>query len=119
MKNCLQLIALTFLLAVPAHGEETEPKPVDETGFCYRFLKVVTPAGEIIRRREVVLMKPSSSLETDLKRLQNLEESTMGFMPGHTKMNMWHSGWFDDKRAYMGGDHPNCSGLPEYVPVKR
>jgi hypothetical protein len=118
MKNCLHFIALTLVLAFPVRAEETEPKPVDETGFCYRFLEVVTPAGEIIRRREVVLIKPSSSLEADLKRMQDIEEGGFGYQPGHMKLNMWHSGWFDGKRAYLGDKTPACSGLPTFGPVK-
>jgi hypothetical protein len=113
------LAAAVLLLACPvAQADETEPKPVDETGFCYRFLEAETPSGESIRRREVVLVKPSSSRAADLQRLQDLEESSMGFRPGHTKMNIWHTAWFDGAMAYFG-DGPDCSGLPQISPAKK
>ena len=104
------LSCLLLTIAACSHPEVATTGPKETTGVCFRHLQWWD--GDTIRgRSEAFVVKSSSNLAADMRRLEAME-AVSAKMPDLVP-NVWHHGWLGDGEVDLTRG-PSCAGLPAH-----
>lgn len=106
------LLCLLATLTGCSQSRETANAPTGATGVCFRRLQW-WDAGKLQGRSEALVVRSSSDVAADMRRLAMMEFA-VSKMPDLVT-NTWLNGWLTDDESDLTRG-PSCAGLP--VPPK-
>lgn len=116
MKKSLSFKAFAVLLFTGSlltgcsQGSEF-PQPASATGVCFSMISSVGPDNKILSYHQLLLVKSSGNVATDINRLRTFSAERFPFRSPDMVPNKWWGAWLMDER-FDATHGPDCSGLP-------